>query len=38
LVDLARAEKNFELKREIVSKLSLMKSKDATDYLLELLK
>jgi tetratricopeptide (TPR) repeat protein len=38
LVDLARAEKNAELKKEIVSKLSIMKSKDATDYLLELLK
>jgi tetratricopeptide (TPR) repeat protein len=38
LVDLARAEKNAELKKEIVSKLSIMKSKEATDYLLELLK
>jgi tetratricopeptide (TPR) repeat protein len=38
LVDLARAEKNPEMKKEIVSKLSIMKSKDATDYLLELLK
>ena len=38
LVDLARAEKNPELKKDIVSKLSLMKSKDATDYLMELLK
>jgi tetratricopeptide (TPR) repeat protein len=38
LVDLARAEKNAEMKKEIVSKLSIMKSKDATDYLLELLK
>jgi tetratricopeptide (TPR) repeat protein len=38
LVALARAEKNPELKKEIVSKLSLMKSKEATDYLLELLK
>jgi HEAT repeat protein len=38
LVDLARAEKNLEMKKEIVSKLSLMKSKDATDYMLELLK
>jgi len=38
LVDLARAEKNPELKKEIVSKLSIMKSKDATDYLMELLK
>jgi HEAT repeat protein len=38
LVTLARAEKNPELKKEIVSKLSVMKSKEATDYLLELLK
>jgi HEAT repeat protein len=38
LVTLARAEKNVEMKKEIVSKLSVMKSKEATDYLLELLK
>ena len=38
LVTLARAEKNIELKKEIVQKLSVMKSKEATDYLLELLK
>ncbi len=38
LVDLARGEKNPDLKKEIVSKLSLMKSKEATDYLMELLK
>ena len=38
LVALARAERNTELKKEIVQKLSLMKSKEATDYLLELLK
>jgi tetratricopeptide (TPR) repeat protein len=38
LVTLARAERNPELKKEIVSKLSVMKSKEATDYLLELLK
>ena len=38
LVSLARAEKNVELKKEIVSKLSVMKSKEATDYLMELLK
>ena len=38
LVDLARAEKSPEMKKEIVSKLSLMKSKEATDYLMELLK
>jgi HEAT repeat protein len=38
LISLARAEKSPEMKKEIVSKLSLMKSKEATDYLLELLK
>jgi tetratricopeptide (TPR) repeat protein len=38
LVALARAEKNVDLKKEIVSKLSVMKSKEATDYLMELLK
>src|SRR5437016_1670758 len=38
LVTLARAEKDPEMKRELVSKLSLMKNKEATDYLLELLK
>ncbi len=38
LVTLARAEKNVDLKKEIVSELSVMKSKEATDYLMELLK
>jgi hypothetical protein len=39
LVTLARAEKNPEMKKEIVAKLSVMpKSKEVTDYLLELLK
>jgi HEAT repeat protein len=38
LVDLARAEKDASLKREIVSKLSVMKAPEATDYMLELLK
>ena len=38
LVTLARAEKNVELKKDIVQKLSNMKSKEATDYLMELLK
>lgn len=38
LVTLARSEKNAELKKDIVSKLSVMKSKEATDYLMELLK
>jgi HEAT repeat protein len=38
LVDLARVEKDPSLKREIVSKLSVMKAPEATDYMLELLK
>jgi len=38
LVDLARAEKDSSLKRDIVSKLSVMKAPEATDYMLELLK
>ena len=38
LVDLARQEKDRELKHDIVSKLSLMHNKDATDYLMEFLR
>jgi len=38
LVTLARAEKNMDLKKEIVQKLSNMPSKEAKDYLMELLK
>jgi hypothetical protein len=38
LVALARAEKDAALKRRIVERLSVMKSKEATDYMLELLK
>jgi hypothetical protein len=38
LVELARAEKDPAMKREIVAKLTSMNSKEATDYLLELLK
>jgi tetratricopeptide (TPR) repeat protein len=38
LVDLARAEKNMEMKKEIVSKLSIMNSQEAKAYLMELLK
>ena len=37
LVDLARKEKDRELKHEIVEKLSLLQSKEATDYMLEVL-
>jgi len=37
LVTLARAEKVPELKQAIVSKLSIMHSKEATDYLMEIL-
>lgn len=37
LVALARKETDPAMKREIVNKLSIMNSKDATDYLLEIL-
>jgi len=37
LVTLARAEKDPALKQEIVSKLSVMHNKEATDYMLEIL-
>src|SRR5467141_1507395 len=36
LVAIARSEKNPELKKTAVSKLSLMRSKEGTDYLMEL--
>ena len=38
LVEMARAEKDPAMKREIVSRLTNMRTKEATDYLLELLK
>jgi hypothetical protein len=38
LIDLAREEKDPEMKREIVSKLALVHSKEATDYMMEILK
>ena len=38
LVELARQEKDRELKKEIVQKLSVMGNKDAADYLMEFLK
>ena len=38
LVDLARKERDPAMKREFVSRLSSMKSKEAEDYLMELLK
>lgn len=37
LVAIARAETNLDLKKEVVSRLSTMKSKEATDYMMELL-
>jgi hypothetical protein len=37
LVGIARTEKDPELKKEAVSKLALMHSKEATDYLMEIL-
>jgi hypothetical protein len=38
MVELARNEKNLDLKRSIVSQLAIMHDKAATDYMLELLK
>lgn len=38
LVQLARAEKDPEMKKSIVSKLSIMHSKEASDYLMEFLR
>lgn len=38
LVDLARAEKDPEMKQEIVKKMSLVHSKEVTDFMMELLK
>jgi len=37
LIDIARKESNVELKRTAVEMLSMMKSKEATDFLMELL-
>jgi HEAT repeats len=38
MVEIARSEKDLELKRTIVSQLALMNDKAATDYMIELLK
>jgi HEAT repeat protein len=38
LVELARAEKDPAMKQEIVNKMSLVHSKEVTDYMMELLK
>jgi len=38
LVDIARKESSAELKKEIVQKLTMIHSKEATDYMMELLK
>jgi hypothetical protein len=38
LVDLARTETDPEMKREIVKKMSLVRSKETQDYMMELLK
>jgi len=38
LIDLARAEKDPEMKREIIRNLSLVPSKQTTDYMMEILK
>jgi hypothetical protein len=37
LVDIARKETNPALKQELVQKLSIMHSQDATQYMLEIL-
>lgn len=37
LIDLARKETDLSMKKEIVGKLSLMGSKEATEYMMELL-
>jgi hypothetical protein len=37
LVEIARKETSMELKKQIVHDLSQMKSKEGTDYLMELL-
>jgi len=37
IIAIARQETNSDLKKDAVSKLSVMKSKEATDYMLELL-
>jgi HEAT repeat protein len=37
LIAIARSEKDMEMKKEVVSKLALMESKEAKDYMLELL-
>jgi hypothetical protein len=38
MVEMAKSEKDLELKRTIVSQLALMNDKAATDYMIELLK
>ncbi|MCU1227454.1 MAG: hypothetical protein JWO97_338 [Acidobacteria bacterium] len=38
LIELAKIEKNNELKKDIVQKIALMRSKEATDFLLDYLK
>lgn len=37
LIDLARKETDISMKKEIVGKLSLMRSKEATEYMMEIL-
>jgi HEAT repeat protein len=37
LVEIARKETNIEMKKEIVHRLSVMKSKEGTEYLMEIL-
>ena len=37
LVDIARKETDPNMKREVVQRLAMMKSKEATDYMMEVL-
>lgn len=37
LIDLARKERDMSLKKDIVQRLALMKNKEATDYMMEIL-
>jgi hypothetical protein len=38
LVDLARNEHDPQMKKDIISKLAMIQSKETTDYMLEILK
>ena len=38
LVDIARAEKDPKMKEQVVKKMALVRSKEVTDYMMEVLK